>query len=70
MGKGIYGAEAAAQHWFRKPASKLNAYEAASIAAILPNPRKFRATRSSGYIENRKNWIMRQMNFYGPLDFD
>jgi monofunctional biosynthetic peptidoglycan transglycosylase len=70
MGKGVYGAEAAAQHWFRKPASKLNAYEAASIAAILPNPIKYRATRSSGYIENRKNWILRQMNYYGPLTFD
>jgi len=70
MGNGIYGAEAAAQHWFRKPAAKLNAYEAASIAAILPNPRKYRAIRSSGYIERRKNWIMRQMNYYGPLNFD
>ncbi|MDD3721420.1 MAG: monofunctional biosynthetic peptidoglycan transglycosylase [Lutibacter sp.] len=70
MGKGVYGAEAAAQHWFRKPAAKLSSYEAASIAAILPNPRRFRASRSSGYIENRKNWILRQMNYYGPLTFD
>lgn len=70
MGKGVYGAEAAAQHWFRKPAANLNSYEAASIAAILPNPRKYRATRSSGYIENRKSWILRQMNYYGPLTFD
>jgi len=70
MGKGIYGAEAAAQHWFRKPAAKLSSYEAASIAAILPNPRKYRATNSSGYIERRKNWILRQMNYYGPLTFD
>lgn len=70
MGTGIYGAEAAAQHWFRKPAAKLSRYEAASIAAILPNPRKYRATRSSGYIENRKNWIMRQMNYFGPLNFE
>jgi len=70
MGKGIYGAEAAAQHWFRKPAAKLNSYEAASIAAILPNPRKYRANSSSGYIERRKNWILRQMNYYGPLIYD
>ena len=70
MGKGIYGAEAAAQHWFRKPASKLSSYEAAAIAAILPNPRKYRASSSSGYIERRKNWILRQMNYYGPLAFD
>ncbi len=70
MGKGIYGAEAAAQHWFRKPAAKLSNYEAASIAAILPNPRRFRASGSSGYIERRKSWILRQMNYYGPLTFD
>jgi monofunctional biosynthetic peptidoglycan transglycosylase len=70
MGKGIYGAEAAAKHWFRKPAAKLSKYEAASIAAILPNPRRYRASGSSGYIERRKNWILRQMNYYGPLTFD
>ena len=70
MGKGIYGAEAAAQHWFRKPAAKLSSYEAASIAAILPNPRRYRASGSSGYIERRKSWILRQMNYYGPLTFD
>lgn len=70
MGKGIYGAEAAAQHWFRKPAAKLSRYEAASIAAILPNPRKYKANTSSGYIGRRKNWILRQMNYYGPLTFD
>ena len=38
MGNGIYGAEAAAQHWFKKPASKLSKVEASAIAAILPNP--------------------------------
>lgn len=70
MGNGIYGAEAASQHWFRKPASKLSKYEAASIAAILPNPRKYKATSSSNYIENRKNWILRQMNYFGPLKLE
>jgi monofunctional biosynthetic peptidoglycan transglycosylase len=70
MGNGVYGAEAASQHWFRKPAKKLSTYEAASIAAILPNPRKYKATRSSSYIEGRKRWIQRQMNFYGPLKFE
>ena len=70
MGNGVFGAEAASQHWFRKPASKLNAYQAASIAAILPNPRKYKATNSSSYIEKRKSWIVRQMGFYGPLKFE
>lgn len=70
MGNGIYGAEAAAQHWFRKPAAKLTKYEAASIAAILPNPRKYKAKGSSNYVERRKNWIMRQMGYLGPLKFE
>ncbi len=70
MGKGIYGAEAAAQHWFKKPASKLTAYEAAAIAAILPNPRVYRANPASNYIQQRKNWIYRQMQNYGPFRID
>lgn len=67
MGKGVYGAEAAAQYWFKKPASKLSAYEAAAIAAILPNPRVYRANPASNYIQQRKNWIYRQMQNYGPF---
>ena len=70
MGNGVFGAEAASEHWFRKPASKLTLYEAASIAAILPNPRKFKATNSSQYIEGRKKWILNQMNYFGPLKFE
>jgi monofunctional biosynthetic peptidoglycan transglycosylase len=70
MGNGVYGAEAASQHWFRKPAVKLSTYEAASIAAILPNPRKYKATRSSRYVEGRKSWIVRQMGYFGPLKFE
>jgi monofunctional biosynthetic peptidoglycan transglycosylase len=70
MGDGVYGAEAASQHWFRKSAKKLSTYEAASIAAILPNPRKYKAVRSSNYVERRKNWIIRQMGYFGPLNFE
>lgn len=70
MGNGVYGAEAAAQHWFRKPAAKLTKYESAAIAAILPNPRKYKAKGSSNYVERRKNWIIRQMGYLGPLKFE
>lgn len=70
MGDGVYGAEAASQHWFRKSAKKLSTYEAASIASILPNPRKYKAVRSSNYVERRKNWIIRQMGYFGPLNFE
>ena len=67
MGKGIYGAEAAAQAWFNKPAAKLTMYESAAIAAILPNPRRYRANPPTNYIQNRINWIARQMQNYGPF---
>lgn len=67
MGNGVYGAEAAAAHWFNKPAKKLSKYEAAAIAAVLPNPRKYRASPASNYIEKRKAWIVRQMRNYGTF---
>jgi len=67
MGNGVYGIEAAAQHWFQKNASHLTKEEAAAIAAILPNPREYSANRRSRYIENRKNWITKQMRNYGTL---
>ncbi len=70
MGKGIYGAEAASQAWFNKPAVKLSAYEAAAIAAILPNPRQYRANPASNYINQRKNWIVRQMQNYGRFQLN
>ena len=70
MGDGIYGAEAASQHWFKKPATKLSRSEAAAIAAILPNPRVYRAQPATNYIQGRKNWIVRQMGYFGPLEFE
>ena len=69
MGNGIYGIEEASQHWFKKSASKLWTYEAAAIAAILPNPRVYKANPATNYIESRKKWIVKQMNYYGKLEF-
>lgn len=71
MGNGIYGAEAASQHWFHKSAKKLSKDEAAAIAAILPNPLRYKANPASNYIVQRKAWIKQQMNFWGnKLDYD
>ncbi|MEL0455378.1 monofunctional biosynthetic peptidoglycan transglycosylase [Flavobacteriaceae bacterium SZ-1-7] len=70
MGDGVYGAEAASQYWFKKSTSKLSKQEAAAIAAILPNPLRYKANPASNYIQGRKNWIVRQMGFFGPLDFN
>ena len=71
MGNGVYGAEAAAQHWFKKSASKLTKDECAAIASILPNPRKFAANPVSPYIAKRKEWVKKQMSFWGnQLDYN
>lgn len=67
MGDGIYGAEAASKYWFNKKAKNLSRFEAASIASILPNPRKYKANPRTNYIENRKSWIMNQMRNYGTF---
>lgn len=68
MGDGVYGVQAASQYWYSKDASQVSKREAAGIAAILPNPRKFKATNSSAYIERRKGRIMKHMN-YVKLDY-
>ncbi len=71
MGDGIYGAEAAAQFWFKKSAANLNKDESAAITAILPNPLKYVANPPSAYISKRKTWIKQQMSFWGnQLDYD
>ncbi len=68
MGDGVYGVQAASQYWYSKDASQVSKREAAGIASILPNPRKFKATNSSAYIERRKSRIMKHMN-YVKLDY-
>jgi len=68
MGQGVYGVEAASQYWFQKSSTNLSPYEAAAIASILPNPRKYRANPASKYIQSRKQWIVKQMRFYGTFD--
>lgn len=70
MGRGVYGAEAASRAWFGKSAANLTAYEAAAIAAILPNPRQYKAKPASSYIQGRQTWIVRQMRNLGPIQLD
>lgn len=71
MGRGVYGAEAASLYWFKKHADQLNKDEAAAIAAILPNPKKYRANPCTPYICKRKEWIKQQMNYWGnKIDYN
>jgi monofunctional biosynthetic peptidoglycan transglycosylase len=69
MGNGVYGAQAATQHWYRKDAKSLTKMQAAGIAAILPNPRKYSATSSSSYINRRKDKIVRIMRHIGKIEY-
>ena len=61
MGKGVYGAQAAAKHWYSKDAKNLSREQAAGIAVILPAPLRFKASNSSGYITRRKTKIARYL---------
>ncbi len=67
MGDGIYGVEAAAEHYFHKPASKLSSHESALIAACLPNPRRWHADKPSSYINRKARVIQRFMHNIGNL---
>lgn len=61
LGPGIYGVGAASRHYFGKDASQLTDAEAALLAAVLPNPRRFHADRPSDYVRERQRWIVAQM---------
>jgi monofunctional biosynthetic peptidoglycan transglycosylase len=60
-GEGVFGAEAASQVYFKKPASKLNAYEAARLAVMLPRPRYFEKVPNSAYVAGRASVIVGRM---------
>ncbi|KRI01675.1 monofunctional biosynthetic peptidoglycan transglycosylase [Curvibacter sp. PAE-UM] len=56
-GEGVFGAEAAAQHYYRKPAARLNAGEAARLAVMLPRPRHYEKLPQSPYLADRASVI-------------
>ena len=60
-GEGVFGAEAAARHYFRKTASRLTVYEAARLAVMLPRPRYFEKRPHSGYLASRAATIVARM---------
>lgn len=65
FGPGIYGVEAASRHYFHKPARALTWVESARLAAVLPNPYRYRAQPPSPYVAERGQWIYRQMGQLG-----
>lgn len=66
MGPGIFGIEQAAQTYFNKPAKELTVFEAAAIAAVLPNPVKRKVKPMSPEVSKRAREIVQQMNFLKP----
>lgn len=62
MGRGVFGVEAASEYYFNKKSKDLTKSEAAWIATILPNPKKYDPKNPSAYLNKKHNWIIRQMN--------
>ncbi|NVO18957.1 MAG: monofunctional biosynthetic peptidoglycan transglycosylase [Bacteroidetes bacterium] len=62
MGDGIYGVGEASRFYFHKDANKLSRAEAAAIAAVLPNPIRWRPDKPTPYIQKKIGWILWNMN--------
>lgn len=65
FGVGIYGVEAAARHYFKRPAARLSASQSARLAAVLPSPRSYSVLRPAPRERARAEWIRRQMRQLG-----
>jgi len=61
-GEGVFGAEAAAQHYFRTGAARLSAEQAARLAVMLPAPKRFERRPGSAYVMGRTATIVSRMN--------
>jgi monofunctional biosynthetic peptidoglycan transglycosylase len=69
FGRGIFGVEPASREFFGKPAARLSQREAATLAAVLPNPIRLRAARPSRYVMSRRDWIIGQMRGLGGREY-
>jgi monofunctional glycosyltransferase len=65
FGYGTYGAEAAAQRFFHTSAANLTRSDSAVLAAVLPNPQRLLAAAPSAYVQQRRDWILGQMQALG-----
>jgi monofunctional biosynthetic peptidoglycan transglycosylase len=65
FGYGIYGAEAAARQFFHESAARLSRGDAAVLAAVLPSPQRYNAAAPSRYVQQRRAWILAQMQALG-----
>ncbi len=66
-GTGVFGAEAASRAYFNRPASQLTAQQAALLAAVLPNPRRWSPAHPNSYIARRAAEIAADMHAFAPF---
>ena len=69
FGDYTFGVEAASRRFFGKSAARLTAADAARLAAVLPNPLRYRVDKPSGYVLKRQRWIERQMGQLGGVAY-
>ncbi len=69
FGEGIYGVEAASNHYFGKSASKLNMRESAFLASLLPNPRIYSKKNYYDYRNKKIGWVLKQMKNLGGVSY-
>ncbi len=67
FGPGIYGVQAASEHYFGVTADRITRYQAAQLAVVLPNPYKIKPVPASNYVQRRTNWVLRQMRNLGEV---
>jgi monofunctional glycosyltransferase len=65
-GEGVFGAEAAAQHYFRSDAARLGTYQAARLAVMLPAPKRFEKRPGSAYVVGRAGTVAARMAAVDP----
>lgn len=70
FGPGIYGVQAAAQHYFGINASQVSRYQAAQLAVVLPNPYEIHPVSMTDYVHQRVNWVLGQMRNLGPISLE
>jgi len=69
FGRGVYGVGAASRYYFHTTPARLDRYQAALLAAVLPNPRRFRVEGPSNYVLRRRDWIADQMESLGGTSY-
>ena len=69
FGDGIYGVQAASRQYWDKDAAQLSDAESARLAAVLPSPRRYSATRPGPFVQRRAAWIQRQARQLGGAGY-